>query len=438
MIRPAMMRQKITLIVHCAILFLGSLHFLQAQLHITTDLPEGIYEVGETVIWNVELEPGTQVDSVTYKLKEGGLSVTSEGLLDFENNKASVQYTFTKPGAILLDLRWKSKDQWHKTVGGAIADPEKIALAVEKPTDFDTFWAGKIEQLRSVPKQPQVQRILLEEEKEIEYYHIKMKNIDRSHIRGQLAKPLKVEKLPALLIVQWAGVYPLQPEWVIDKAKKGWLVLNINPHDLPIDREQDFYEMKSNGPLKNYPAINNENRDKSYFLRMYLSCYRAAQYLTERPDWDGETLVVMGASQGGLQALVTAGLHPKVTASMALVPAGFDTMGPAVGRKDGWPHWYTNTENKNEQKVHETSRYFDVANFVPDITCPVLVGIGLLDETCPPEGIYAGINQLSNRKEIVLLPRSAHQARNGSQDAYHERVDTHWLPHLRNRTFLQD
>jgi cephalosporin-C deacetylase len=63
--------------------------------------------------------------------------------------------------------------------------------------------------------------------------------------------------------------------------------------------------------LKDYVSIGNDDRDKSYFLRMYLSCYRAADYLAHRPDWDGRTLVVTGTSQGGMQAIVTAGLHPK-------------------------------------------------------------------------------------------------------------------------------
>ena len=61
----------------------------------------------------------------------------------------------------------------------------------------------------------------------------------------------------------------------------------------------------------------------------------------------------------------------------------------------------TPTENKDADQVRETSRYYDVANFVPRIKCPVLVAIGLLDESCPPDGIYAGLNQLTSQKNIV-------------------------------------
>ena len=85
---------------------------------------------------------------------------------------------------------------------------------------------------------------------------------------------------------------------------------------------------------------------------MYLSCYRAVEYLKTRPDWNGKTLVVMGDSQGGQQTLMIAGLHPKnITAALALVPAGGDMLAPDAGRAPGWPHWYFNTEGaKTRQK----------------------------------------------------------------------------------------
>ena len=101
-----------------------------------------------------------------------------------------------------------------------------------------------------------------------------------------------------MLIPQWAGVYPLEKAWVTDRAAEGWLVLNILAHDLPIDEPAKFYEEQSAGPLKDYWAIGNDDRETSYFLRMYLSCYQAAEYLTQRPDWNGKTLVVTGGEPG--------------------------------------------------------------------------------------------------------------------------------------------
>ena len=363
-----------------------------AQISVDPDKLNGTYEVGETVEWTIELPSNIELDSLSYTIKKGGLTAIKKGFIYPEDKIATISHQFNEPGAVLLDIRWRDENkELQKVIGGAIASPEKIVLSANRPDDFDAFWDSQIERLKKIPKNPRLKE-MPDLRRGVEYYKTTLDNINGSTIQGQLARPKKGEKFPALLIVQWAGVYPLQRRWVLDKAKEGWLVLNINPHDLPIDQDELFYTDLNNGPLKNYPRICNEDKYTSYFLRMYLSCYRAAQYLTERSDWNGETLVVMGASQGGLQSLITAALHPKITASLALVPAGFDMYGPVLGRKGGWPQWYNAIDYKDENEVRETSRYYDVANFVPLIKCPVLVGIGLLDQTCPPEGIFAGMS----------------------------------------------
>jgi cephalosporin-C deacetylase-like acetyl esterase len=224
-------------------------------------------------------------------------------------------------------------------------------------------------------------------------------------------------------------VYPLKKEWATTEAMRGWLVLNIQAHDIPIDQSEDFYSALRTGSLNNYPAIGNDNRDTSYFLRMYLGCYQAADYLTTRPDWNGQTLVVMGASQGGLQTLVTAALHPKVTAALACVPAGCDFAGSKAGRYAGWPHWYDLVGNKDRSKVEEAAGYYDLVNFAPRIKCPVLIGTGLIDETCPPTGVLAAHNQLKCPKEIIIMPRSTHHGGGNTQAAYDQRQSA-WLAEL--------
>ena len=251
-----------------------------------------------------------------------------------------------------------------------------------------------------------------------------MDNVGGSHIHGQLARPAQKGKLPALLILQWAGVYPLQREWVTDRAAQGWLALNIEPHDMPIDAGPS-------GAPGNYASLGNDDREKSYFLRMYLSVCQAVQYLAGRPDWDGRTLVVTGVSMGGQQTLVAAGLCPQVTAALALVPAGADMLGPEAGRRGGYPQWYDDVGGKDPAKVHEASRYFDTANFAARIRCPVLVSFGLLDETSPPSGVVAAFNQIHAPKQMLILTRSPHQDVGGSQTPFWRLRDDAWLPALK-------
>jgi cephalosporin-C deacetylase len=399
---------------------------------VSPDQTNGIYQVGDVVHWSIRWlgNPTNMPASIHYTVSKGELTEVGQGDLAFTNSVATLDTKFESPGQLFLEVRLEAGNEGGggrapRAVGGAIASMDKIRLSAPRPADFDEFWAAQLKGLEAIPENLRLDST--ESGKaNVSYWKIRMDNIHESHIYGQIARPTEGGKFPALLIVQWAGVYPLQKSWVTDRAAQGWLVLNIEPHDMPIDSRDEARE------FKNYWNIGNDDREQSYFLRMYLSCYRSAQYLTERPDWNGKTLVVTGDSQGGQQTLMTAGFFPGITAALALVPAGCDMLGPDAGRRGGWPQWYDKVDGKNPQNVHEASRYFDVANFASRIKCPVLVGFGLIDETCPPEGVLAAFNQMSSPKEMVVLPKSPHQDANGSQAAYRQRRDDVWLPALRD------
>lgn len=172
---------------------------------------------------------------------------------------------------------------------------------------------------------------------DVDYATIKMDHVNGTHVYGQMAKPKKAGKFPALLILQWASPpYPLQKQWVTDRAAEGWLTLNIEPHDVLPDQPQAYYDALPEA-IKKYNEIGRDDRDKNYFLQMYLADYRAVEYLSSRPDWDGKTLVAMGTSMGGQQSLVVAGLNPKVTHVIVNEPAGCDSNGQLHGRAAGYP-----------------------------------------------------------------------------------------------------
>jgi cephalosporin-C deacetylase-like acetyl esterase len=411
---------------------------VRQDLVVTPEKAGGIYQPGETIRWKIEWKGEEPTAEAKYTLKRGQLTEVGKGTVPLPGGVGTLEATLDRPGALLAEVKVKLEDnRERKAFGGAIVAPEKIVPSAPRPDDFDDFWAAKIKELEAVPANPQLESA--ESGKPgVDYWKITMDNIGGTKIHGQLARPAaKVDsaegekKLPALFIPQWAGVYPLQKPWVTDRAAEGWLVLNVIAHDLPIDEPPSFYKDQLAGPLKDYWVIGNDDRETTYFLHMYLSCVRACEYLTSRPDWDGKVLVVSGGSQGGQQTLVTAALVPQVTAALAIVPAGCDMLGPDAGRRGGWPQWYDITRGKDAAKVHKASRYFDVANFASQIKCPVLVGFGLIDQTCPAEGVMAAMNQVTSPKEIVVLPLAEHQEINHAHKAYADRCYGAWLPALR-------
>jgi cephalosporin-C deacetylase-like acetyl esterase len=409
---------------------------LAAELVVRPQPETGVVKVSQPVAWHVEWTGAEPPKEVRYTLKLGGRTEIDHDTFVLVEGHVDVEVSLIKPGALLATFLATSADgKEHVARGGAIVAPEEIQPSASRPVDFDDFWDAKLKEIAAVPFHMQLEKGD-SGRAGVDYWKITLDGYRGTKIRGQLARPaesqLKVgEKLPAMLIPQWAGVYPLEKPWVTDRAADGWLVLNILAHDLPIDEPRKFYEQQFAGPLKDYWAIGNDDRETSYFLRMYLSCFQAAEYLTSRPDWDGETLIVAGGSQGGQQTLVTAAIHPRVTAALAIVPAGCDMLGPKVGRAPGWPQWFDRTQGKDEAKVREASRYYDVVNFAPRIKCPVLVGFGLVDEVCPAEGVMAAVNQITAPKEVVILPAAEHQEIGGSHQAYYKRMYGAWLSALR-------
>jgi cephalosporin-C deacetylase-like acetyl esterase len=55
----------------------------------------------------------------------------------------------------------------------------------------------------------------------------------------------------------------------------------------------------------------------------------------------------------------------------------------------------------------------------------------LIDETCPPEGVLAAVNQISAPKEVIILPHGDHHGADGSDNPYGQRCWGAWLPALR-------
>lgn len=400
---------------------------------VSPDHADGVYRVGDTVHWTAKWQ-GNDAPPADAKfiLRSGGQKEVGGGPLKFENGVASFESTFTEPNTMLAVVKF-GDGPGRQATGGAVAEPFQIQPAAEEPGDFDAFWQSKLAELKAISLEAK----LTEADSgnpAVSYAKITLPNINGTHVQGQIARPKEGEKFPAILVPQWAGVYALQKPWVVDHAKNGWLAMNIQAHDIPIDNPPDYYQ-KLYGPggeLQNYWKIGNTDKNTTYYVRMYLGMAQSIAYLKTRPDWDGKTIVLMGGSQGGQQALVGAALCPDdVTAVLAFQPAACDNWAENIGRRSGFPTWWNQIDNRDASAVHETSKYFDPVYFARRIKCPVLSACGLRDELAAPSSVLAMFNQIRSPKRLVLLPNAGHYDEGRSHAPYHKVVNTEWLPALK-------
>jgi len=400
-------RHFLSPIVLAVVIVLAAAHSSSAQqLTLTPYKASGTYGVGEKVGWTANLPPGSApTGDYTYTIKKNNQDVIKTGNLDLATGRATIEVTLDEPAMIYVRISTPGGSRPGSSgsiaVGAAVA-PEKLLPSVPRPADFDSFWDSKIRMLKAIPENA----VLTSSDSgtpDVEYATIRMDHINGTHVYGQLAKPGHDGKFPALVIFQWASPpYPLQKKWVTDRAAEGWLTLNIEPHDVLPDQPPPYYSSLPQ-ELKNYQSIGRDDRDKNYFLQMYLADYRAVDYLASRPDWDGKTLVVMGTSMGGQQSLCVAGLNPKITHVIVNEPAGCDSNGPLHGRAAGYPNWPS-----NNPKIMETALYFDVVDFASRIKATALVAMGFVDTTAPPVGIWTAFNQIKGPKEAAPMVDSPH------------------------------
>jgi len=379
------------------------------QLVFTPYHASGIYGVGETVGWTVTPGPDAPTYSYKWTIRRNNAAVLKEGKLDLSAEKDKIEITGEEPEMIYVAIEPVAKpgesangfvggntgrNNGLYAVGAAVA-PSRIGLAAPRPDDFDAFWSQKLSAQAGIPINPKLARV----ETDVPDVELNTFVLDAlgSKAQGYVAKPVKEGKFPALVLLQYAGVYALNAHAAASRAAEGWLVINVDAHDkLPSD--------PSGNVPRNYAAVGNTDREKSYFLNMYLRDSRALDYLLTRTDWDGKTIVLMGTSMGGQQSLVLAGLRPeKITAVLVCVPAGTDANGDLHGRKAGYPNWPS-----NDPEVMKTALYFDPINFASRIKAPVLAAIGFIDTISPPAGIWTALNQIPVPKEPLPMIESEH------------------------------
>lgn len=401
---------------------------------------DGLYAPNEPAVWTVDVTKGDRsaLAVVPYAVKRDGGDVIASGTINLSAGPATITATRAEPGALLAVISVPAGKRPRPFTGGAVFAPEKIGPGAPAPADFDAFWKAQLQYLDAIPPNPVVEKGSLADVKYndgIPYYKVTLDNIWHTHVRGQLARPVKGDKFPALLWFQSAGVGPLEKKMAVRFAKQGYLVLNIEAHDIPIDESPAFYNNLKATTLKDYTSIGIGSRDTSYFLRMVLGCVRAAEYLTSRPDWDGKTLIVAGGSQGGFQSFATAALFPKVTAVVSDNTAGGDAYAALAKppRALSWPAMYfpPRPDDPDGAKARATLGYFDTIYFAERVHCPALVCAGLIDETARPAGVFAIYNAIpTEKKELLVFPFYDHPLA-GSQLPYWHRLDD-WTAAARN------
>ena len=371
------------------------------------------YEVGQTAHFKVSVvKSSTLLDNVTVDYEAGPEmypDVKRQGVT-LKDGTMTWKGKMTRPGFYRLTVTAHVGGKEYKGSCTAAFSPEKLRPTTTEPKDFDAFWQKTLEEARWTVLNPQRELLPERSNEDVNVYQVSFQNIRwGSRTYGILSVPAKPGKYPALLRVPGAGVRPYSGDTYTAPTQA--IVLEIGIHGVDVTQPQAFYDNLMNGALNCYWDFGLSSRDASYYKRVIVGCVRSVDYIASLPEWDGQTIGVTGASQGGFLSYATAALDPRVTFVAAVHPALCDHTASLKGIACGWPHYFYKMKDeelrmKNDEV--ETSRYYDGVNFVRRIKCPVWVSFGYNDDVVPPTTAYATYNTLTCEKTLSVYQQTAH------------------------------
>ena len=376
---------------------------------VSPDHKDWNYRVGEKAHFEVSvLKSSTLIDNVEISYEAGPemypdvkkTTVLKDGTMKWTG-------TMKQPGFYRLKVVAKVDGKEYSGACTAAFSPEKLVPTTVEPADFDAFWSKTLEEARWTALNPQRELLPDRSNEDVNVYQVSFQNIRwGSRTYGILSVPVKPGKYPALLRVPGAGVRPYTGDTYTAPTKA--IVLEIGIHGIDVTQPQTFYDNLMSGALNNYWNFGMDNRDDSYYKRVVVGCVRAVDYIASLPEWNGKTIGVTGASQGGFLSYATAALDKRITFLAAVHPALCDHTASLKGVACGWPHYFYWNKGKGMEKQIETSRYYDGVNFVRRITCPAWVSFGYNDDVVPPTTAYATYNLLKGQKTLSVYQQTAH------------------------------
>ena len=413
------------------------------SLRIGLNHPDGQYASGDTVIVSVNpvneyptpLEVAVFENGVmTRKEKIGVVSSPQVVFTDVRTGPVAVMLEFRPEGTFPESTPMNLKPSEDAIRIGYVINASAFEPGFQPPKDLKRYWGRQIRQLRAKKMTVRSKPVAINDDG-IECFDVEVNALDTVPVRGYVARPKNATEgsLPIIIQLHAAGV---SGDWckahvnaAVDMARGGALAFDFNAHGMLNDAGDDYYKTLENGPLKNYSYRPITSRNSYYFRNMILRAIRALDYITSDPLWDGKTIILLGESQGGAQAVALAGLDNRVTDVVINVPAMIGNGGYLLGRNDAWP-WpmeYNGVETptssmldvdtgilteKNARRAKKVAPYFDGASLMKGSKARFLVEIGLVDTTCPPSEVFSGLNGVAGEVQVISSPYRNHWSAN--------------------------
>lgn len=277
-------------------------------------------------------------------------------------------------------------------------EPEFIVSLGDAQPDLREFWDRARAELDAVA--PEYELTLLPEKsgKAREIYLVRMKSLGGETIQGYYVRPVKKGKYPA--IVSYMG-YGSEP-WCPDPNTPDFVDFVLSVRGQGLNEPENTYG--------DWITWGLDDKEHYYYRGAFMDLIRAIDFLCSREEVRADAIFAEGGSQGGAFTLAACALDHRIRAGAPFIPFLSDY--PDYFRISQWPATPVLRRQRelgiDDAALYRTLSYFDIKNLTPWITCPIMMGVGLQDEVCPPHTNFSGYNRISSEKRYWIFPQCGH------------------------------
>ncbi len=312
--------------------------------------------------------------------------------------RVPVRFTFTVPGpgfyrCLLTDAEGTEIRRFN--IG---YEPEFIVSLGDAQPDLREFWDRARAELDAVD--PEYEMTLLPEKSSRirEIYLVRMKSLGGVTIQGYYARPVKRGEYP--VIVGYMG-YGSKP-WCPDPNNPEFAEFVLSVRGQALNEPDNTYG--------DWITWGLDDKEHYYYRGAFMDLIRAIDFVCSREEVRQDAIFAEGGSQGGAFTLAACALDHRIRAAAPYIPFLSDY--PDYFRIVHWPAEPVLKRQRelgiSDEELYRTLSYFDIKNLAPWITCPVMMGVGLQDEVCPPHTNFSGYNRITSEKTYRIFPQCGH------------------------------
>ena len=291
-----------------------------------------------------------------------------------------------------------------------------------RPEDHDAYWQRALAELDEVD--PQVELIPAEFQTPFaECFHLYFTGVRGARIHAKYLRPKATDK-PHPAVLQFHGYTAHSGDWagLLGYVGAGFSIAALDCRGQG-GLSEDTGNVKGNTHHGHIIRGLADGPENLLFRHIFLDTAQLARIVMDMPEVDANRVGALGGSQGGGLTLACAALEPGIKRAASTYPFlcdyqrvwEMDLANNAYAELKTFFRHFDPTHGR-EQEWFTRLGYIDLQYLTPRIGASVLMGVGLMDNICPPSTQFAAYNRIRSEKQLAIYPDFGHENLPGFAD----------------------